>query len=143
MSTVLQKYGASIASFLVVLLTALSVLPTKVSLVDILQLIVLIASAVGVFFVPLLKGKWKAGGKLAVELGSILLVTAIPFFLTGIPSREQWVIILIALIKAGATYLGVVIRTEVPIPQAPTLVLDPAASVTNDTVTPAAVQYKE
>lgn len=114
MSTILQKYGASLASFLVVLLTALSVLPTKVSTVDILQLLVLLASAVGIFFVPLLRGRWAAGGKMSVELLGVLVITLIPFYVAGTPSREQIIIIVIALIKAGATQLGVTIRTEVP-----------------------------
>jgi ABC-type sugar transport system substrate-binding protein len=125
MSTIFQKYGASIASFLVVLLTALSVLPAKPTTVDLLQLVVLILSAVGVFWVPLLKGKWAAGGKVGVELASVLLVTLIPFFVGGTPTREQIVVILIALIKAGATQLGVLIRTDVPV--AGGLVPDPAS----------------
>jgi hypothetical protein len=115
MSTIFQKYGAAVASFVVVLLTALSVLPANPSIVDILQLVVLVASAVGIFFVPLLKGSWAAGGKMAVELVGVLVIALIPFFVNGVPSREQIVVIIIALIKAGATQLGVIIRTDVPV----------------------------
>jgi len=123
MSTIMQKYGAALASFLVVLLTALSVLPTVPEIVDILQLSVLVASAVGIFFVPLLKGKWAAGGKMAVEMVGVLLIALIPFFIDGVPSREQIIIIIIALIKAGATQLGVSIRTDIPVSNG--LVADP------------------
>jgi hypothetical protein len=119
----MQKYGAALASFLVVLLTALSVLPTVPEIVDILQLSVLVASAVGIFFVPLLKGKWAAGGKMAVEMVGVLLIALIPFFIDGVPSREQIIIIIIALIKAGATQLGVSIRTDIPVSNG--LVADP------------------
>lgn len=115
MSTLFQKYGAALGSFLVVLLTALSVLPTKVSVVDILQLVVLLASAIGIYFVPLLSGKWAAGGKMTVELIGVLVIALIPFFVNGAPSRDQIIIIIIALIKAGATQLGVAIRTEMPV----------------------------
>lgn len=125
MSTILQKYGAAIASFLVVLLTAISVLPAVPTIVDILQLVVLGLSSVAMFFVPLLQGKWAAGAKVGVELVGVLLVALIPFFINGVPTADQIVLIILALIKAGATQLGVTIRTDVPVSNG--LVADPAS----------------
>lgn len=126
MSTILQKYGAAIASFVVVLLTALSVLPAEPTWTDVLQLVVLIASAIGVFIVPLAQGSWAARGKMIVELVGVLVVALIPFFANGVPTREQIIIIAVALIKAAATQLGVIIRTDVPV-AGTALVADPAS----------------
>jgi len=112
MSTILQKYGSGIVSFLVVLLTAVTLMPSAPSYVDIFQLVALAASSFVMFLVPLLKGGWVGGLKVGVELVGVLVVALIPFFALGVPTKEQIVVIVIALLKAASTQLGIIIRTD-------------------------------
>jgi len=135
MSTILQKYGAGIASLLIVLMTAVSILPAEPSYVDLFQLLVLGLSGLVMFIVPLVK-TWKYAGalKILIEVLAVIIIALIPFFANGVPTREQWILIGIAVLKAAATQLGIIIRTDVPIITAPGLVLDPA-SVTNSVIT--------
>jgi len=125
MSTLLQKYGAGILSFLVALLTAVQVLPTNPSLVDVLNIAILAASSFVMFIVPLLKGAWVGGLKVGVELAGALAIAFLPFALNTEWNQTTLALVIIALIKAGATQLGITIRSETPV--AGGLVADPAS----------------
>lgn len=115
MNTVIQKYGVGIFSFVIAVLTAVQLM-SSYTLVDILQLAVIIVTAVTSFLLPLLDAGWRGALKTGFDVLGVALLLVIPYALTGHITGAQIVLVAVGVIKALATELGVYIRVDPSIP---------------------------
>lgn len=105
----------ALLSAAVVLLTAFQTMK-DLGLVSDLQFLALVISTVVVIIVPLVKGKWAGALKTGLDIVGAALVVVIPFiasWASGAPlTRQDFALMIIAVLKAGATELGIQIRTD-------------------------------
>jgi hypothetical protein len=112
MNTVFKKWGAGIFGLLIVTLTAVAGVKTF-DLVTILQLGALFASTiVSVGVVGLLPGKWPGAVKTCVDLLGAAIALVLPYAIAHGITWNEVILVLIGVIKAAATELGVNIRTD-------------------------------
>jgi len=123
MSTIIQKYGVGIFSFLIAVLTAVQVM-AHWGLVDILQLAVIVITGFTAYLLPLVNKAWQGGLKTGADVLGVLVLLVIPYAVAGHITGPQIVLVVIGVIKALATEFGVQIRTD------PTVV--PSAGVVVD-----------
>lgn len=112
MNTVIKKYGAGVASFIILVLTAISPI-TVWNLVSILQLVSLIASSIlSVRVLDLLPGKWPGAFKTGVDLLGAAVALILPYAISGHITQSEIILVIVGVIKAAATEFGVIIRTD-------------------------------
>lgn len=106
-----SRYAAAIFSVLLAVLGALAAL-TDFSWASVDQIIALAAASILTYVMPLLKGPWAAGLKVGLEVLGTLLALILPFVVAGHITPQQAIVVLIGLLKALATQLGVDIRLD-------------------------------
>lgn len=112
MNTVFKKYGAGIAGFLIVILTAVGNVK-EFNLVTVLQLLALFLSTlISVGIIGLLPGKWPGVGKTLVDLGGAAIALILPYAISHGITWNEIILVVIGVIKAAATEFGVQIRTD-------------------------------
>lgn len=125
MSTIIQKYGVGIFSFLIAVLTAVQVMEHW-GLVDILQLAVIVITGFTAYILPLVDKAWQGALKTGADVVGVALLLVIPYVVEGHITGPQIVLVVIGVIKALATEFGVQIRTDPIVTPAPNAVIDPA-----------------
>lgn len=106
-----SRYAAAIFSVVLAALGALTAL-TDFTWASVDQIIALVAASLLTYLVPLLKGPWAAGLKVGLEVLGTLLALILPFIVAGHITPQQAIVVLIGLLKALATQLGVDIRLD-------------------------------
>jgi len=113
MNTVFQKYATAILSLSVLLLGAVgTALHGTVSAVDILQLVILFLGGIVTYIVPLLPGGWSGGLKTGVGIAAAAVALVIPYVTQGSITTAQILLVVVGVIQAAATQLGVAIRID-------------------------------
>lgn len=109
----LPTYAAALISIAITLVAFLTQLPDgNVSPVALVQLALLAASAIGVYLLPLLPGRWRAGLKTGLDVLAAILTAAVPFVIAGHITAMQLAIVVLAALKALGTEIGVQLRTS-------------------------------
>lgn len=111
MSSIISKYGAAIFSFAITLLTIVSSLKDT-SFASLFQLIPLIITSLLVLIVPLIKGPWAGAIKTGIEIIGVIAVLLIPYVVAGTITVPQLLVVGVAILKAVATQLGIIIRLD-------------------------------
>lgn len=113
MSTIFQKYAAALLPFFVLVIGASqTVLHRPIDWNATIVFAILVLGAVVTYIVKLLPGKWQGALKTGVAILTTILSALLPFILPG-----GWVtgvnlpIVIVAILTALATQLGVAIRT--------------------------------
>lgn len=104
-SSLVQKYAPVLASALVLILPAVDVLAKNPTPIAILQFVALVIATAGTWG---LRGRWK----LVVEWGGVVVAAILPLALSGEITWSNWALVAVAVVKALATHLGVVIRKD-------------------------------
>lgn len=108
---VINRYLAALLSIAVLVLGALQVaLQNGLELVEVVQLVPIVAGAVVTFVVPLLEGRWAGGLKTGAAIVATAASAIVPFVLQGYITPEQLVIVAIAVLNALAVEVGVQVR---------------------------------
>lgn len=123
--TVAQRYAPALLSLAVLLLGGYQALAAAgYGLADVLQFVVLGATTITTFAVPLLAARYAGWLKVGLEGVGVLATALIPFVVDGHIDRTQIIVVVIAVIKAFATHWGVTIRTD---PKVATTTTGPAS----------------
>lgn len=141
---VLNKYAVAILQILLVATTAFVAIPDdQLTVGTLVQLAILVVGAVAAYFLPLLKGSWKAGLKTISGIVIAVLTALIPFLAQGgVLTRTQIVVVIIAALTALANEVGVAIRqTSTELIDAGTLTEGSVVNVTN--ILPASASAQE
>lgn len=110
----LQRYAPAILSFLVLVIGGLqaAVATGPVTWVVVAQLAVLIVTTATTYLVPLAPTRWRGVAKTGLELLGVVLVLVIPYIAAGRISSAEILLVVVAVIKAVGTELGVQLRTD-------------------------------
>lgn len=114
MNTALQRYAPSVLTFLVLVVGGLqaAVASGPLTPVVIAQLAILAITSFTTWLVPLVGGRWRGALKTGLELVGVAITVALPFIATGTITSAEVLLVVVAVIKAGAAELGVQIRTD-------------------------------
>lgn len=123
-NSVLQKYAPTILSALVLILPAADVLAKNPTPVAVLQFVALVATSLTTFA---LVAPWKQ----VVEWVGVVVAAVLPLAITGELTWANWALVAVAVVKAAATHLGVVIRKDDTAMPVSTTVVNPPAIVTS------------
>jgi hypothetical protein len=128
-STVFQKYAAALLPFFILVIGASqTVLKEPVDWNAIITFAILVLGAIVTFIVRLLPSRWQGALKTGVAILTTILSALLPFILPGgFDPSVNVPIIIVAVLNALATELGVQIRRDEPLPGAPGTVADPAS----------------
>lgn len=108
-----NKYASAIIGIVFTVLTAFVALPeSQRDPATLIGLVLVGLGAVGTFLLPLLKGGWAAGLKVAVAVLAAILSAVIPFLVTGTLTTTQIVIVVLAGVNALAVQVGVDLRQD-------------------------------
>lgn len=94
---------------------------------EVVQLGIVLVSAVTAIWVPLVQGRWAGLFKTGLAIVFALLTALAPFVITGTIAPEQWVTVILAGLTALGIQLGVTVRTDAV--KAAADVLDPFTPV--------------
>lgn len=122
MNTTLNRYAPALLSFLVLVFGGLqaAVASGPLTWVVLAQLAVLTLTTATTYLVPLVGETWRGKVKTGVELVGVVLVLLLPYIAVGRITAAEVLLVAVAVIKAGAAQLGVIIRTDpVPLVEAP------------------------
>lgn len=126
MNTTAQKYAPALLSFVVLVVGGLqaAVAAGPLTWVVLVQLAILTVTTGSTYLAPLVGEKWRGAFKTGLELVGVVLVLALPYVALGRITPAEVLLVVVAVIKAGAAQLGVVIRTDPTI--APAVMRGPA-----------------
>lgn len=134
-NSVAQKYSPAIFTFAVLVLGGLQgLLDAPITTVILLQFTALIVGTALTVLFPLAKGRWAGAFKVGAEVLLTAIALVIPFALAGHITRAQVVLVVIGVVKALATQVGVTIRTDATVAAAPTPVVIAEPEDTADVV---------
>lgn len=124
------KYASALLSLTVLLITSITAtLSGPINATVLIQLALLFLGGVVTYIVPLLSGGWVGGLKVGIGVIAAGLAAVVPL-LTGAPwTLQNTLVVLLAVVNALATQLGVAIRKD-PI-DAGTAVPGGVATITN------------
>lgn len=123
-SSVLQKYAPALGTFLVLILGAVQqIVGHPFTLVVGLQFASLALGSALAILVPLVKGPWAGAAKTGVEVILTGIALVLPYAITGNITSPEVILVVIGLVKAFATQIGVVIRADDAVASAPTPVV--------------------
>jgi hypothetical protein len=117
-NTLLQKYAPTIASALVLILPAVDVLSKNPSPITVLQFLALLITTLTTFS---LVAPWKQ----IIEWAGVIVAAVLPLALTGEITWANWAFVAVAVVKAAATHLGVIIRKDDTAPALATVEASP------------------
>lgn len=103
--TLAQRYAPVIASALVLILPAFDILARNPTPIAILQFITLVVTTVTTFQLP---DRWKQ----IAEWVGVVVTAVLPLAISGEVTWANWAVVAVAVVKAAATHLGVVIRKD-------------------------------
>lgn len=107
-----QKYASAIILFLSVAVTPLSALLVgPVTWTAVWQYVALLLAAVGSYLIPLLPKGWQGAGKTGIAIAGAVVAALIPVW-TGTWDRATILVLVMAVVQAVGTELGVQIRTD-------------------------------
>lgn len=115
MSTIFQKYAAVLLPFFILVVGASQTVlkPGPIDWNAVVTYAVLVLGGVVTYLVKLLPGAWQGGLKTGVAIVTTILSALLPFVLPGgFDPNVNIPIIIVAVLNALATQLGVSIRTE-------------------------------
>lgn len=114
MENSLKKYAPSFFTFAVLVFGALqTALATgPITNVVLLQLAALTIGSALTYFLPLAGARWQGVFKFLGEILLTIIALVIPYFISGHITRAEVLLVIIGVIKAAATQLGIVIRTD-------------------------------
>lgn len=120
MNNTLQRYAPSVLSFLVLVVGGLqaAVASGPITWVVVAQLAVLILTTATTWLVPLVDSRWRGRAKTGLELVGVVLTLALPYIAAGRISAAEILLVVVAVIKAIGTELGVQLRVD-PVSPAP------------------------
>jgi hypothetical protein len=110
----IQKYGAALVSILLAGLVFLkTAFADDLDYAEVAQLVAIVAGAVVIYFLPLVKGPW-AGALKTIAAILMAAATAVgPLLLQGTITFEQWTIVAIAVLNALGVEIGSQARKSV------------------------------
>jgi len=106
------RYSAALIAIAIDLVAALGQLTGPITLVSGLQLLALAASSFGIYYLPLLDGRYAAAAKVGIAALLAGIAAAIPFLATGTITGPQIALVVLAILKALGTPLGVAARRD-------------------------------
>jgi len=107
-----QKYASAIILFVSVAITPLAaLLAGPFSWTAVWQYVAVVLAAVGSYLVPLLPKGWQGFGKTGIGILGAVVAAIIPVW-TGTWDRATVLVLVMAIIQAIGTELGVQIRTD-------------------------------
>jgi len=114
MSTLFQKYAAALIPLAILVLAGIPAVQADPDNLSVwLPFVVLVLGAVGTWAVPLFPTGWQGRAKIGVSAIAAAVSAVLPFLLpTGWNPETSIPLLLIAILNATATALGVTIRTE-------------------------------
>lgn len=112
--TVAQRYAPALISFAVLVLGAVQAAASTgpFNAVIILQLVALALGSVLTYFLPLVDTKWQGALKTGVELLTAAIALVLPYVIEGHITGPQVLLVIIGVIKAATTQVGVAIRVD-------------------------------
>jgi hypothetical protein len=128
MNTVFQKYAAALLPFFILVVGASqTVLKAPIDWNATITFGIVVAGAVATFIVKLVPIKWQGALKTGVAILTAILSALLPFVLPGgFDPSVNWPIIIVAVLNALATELGVQVRTDPVVATGAGTVADPA-----------------
>jgi len=133
MNSTLQRYAAVLLPFFVLTVGATdTVLKHPGDLTVTVPFAILVLGAIGTYVAKLLDAKWQGGLKTGIAIATTILSAVLPFILPGgFDPAVSVPVIIVAVLNALATQLGVAIRVD------PVLATANAAGVHNISSLPA------
>jgi hypothetical protein len=104
-NTLLQKYAPTILSALVLVIPAVDVLAKNPTPIAVIQFLALLASTVTTYRLP---APWKQ----IAEWVGVVVAAVLPLALSGDITWANWAFVIVAIVKALAAHLGVVVRRD-------------------------------
>lgn len=101
----LQKYAPTILSAVVLIVPAVDVLAKNPTPIAILQFVALVATTLTTYRLP---APWKQ----IVEWAGVIVAAILPLALSGEITWANWALVVVAVVKALAAHLGVVVRKD-------------------------------
>lgn len=114
MNTTVQKYAPALLSFVVLVVGGLqaAVAAGPLTWVVLVQLAILTATTASTYLAPLAGERWRGAIKTGLEILGVVLVLVLPYVALGRITPAEVLLVIVAIIKAAAAQLGVIIRTD-------------------------------
>jgi hypothetical protein len=114
MNTTINRYAPALLSFAVLVIGGVQVAleAGPISWVILAQLLVMTVTTATTYLAPLVGEQWRGKVKTGLEILGVVITLALPYIAAGKITPAEVLLVLVAVLKAGATQLGIIIRTD-------------------------------